>query len=523
MRKSDNRDRLRAKQQFERAMANSAELFQTHIHGVAFGIQEDSFLLQELGHLIQDGEPSIQDDDFRFVIQQGIRLYVNPNIDLRARLAECLRHACPTMKGPERRIAYTVIGAIEDVDFSLDKVGAVVRGYTNQLLETLQRETDDDSRGAEERAWIEQWTQGGLDRQTLLERFGNVGSTGVPAVADLLFDSLEDPTRIQTALELLAVIRTPVAAQVLAYIVSEPILEELQEERALRTLRELRGLALPYILYNLKRHLHEDIPFHWFELLIDTDNTRAVDRILEEVIAHARSPSYREDLQSILPLLDRSNDPGVVGKLLRLITEDAVPDEAVEVIENWVEGSPLAGALDEALENWKKGKTILVRQRDDFNSYASEHPETSLAELRLYWNNAFHESLGWQQRIKFPRGPIETQFERELEEAMIERLSLNPRLEETALRDQIESFQEDWFVTPQDNVIPLAAIYMERQRNDPWLEEIYWNEINGWYIKTAQYFDEGDEVKARHHLNIILSIAPEYPLALMLDRVMAGR
>ena len=69
---------MRAKRQFEHAMADSTELLQIHIDGVAFGIGADNFLLQELGRLIQDGEPSFDNDDFHFVVKQGIRFDVNP-------------------------------------------------------------------------------------------------------------------------------------------------------------------------------------------------------------------------------------------------------------------------------------------------------------------------------------------------------------------------------------------------------------------------------------------------------------
>ncbi len=520
MKKSGRKNRFRAERDFDRAMVDSVELFENLVESVRFPIESDNFLLQELGHLIQDGDPSYEDDDFHFVIKQGIRLYVDPDVDLRAQLVGSLRQAYAGMKGASGRVAHTIIGAIEDVDFSLDVVGAVVQGYTNQLLRTLEDMTEDESVEENARKWIELWTEGTLEEPALLERFRGIGSDGVPAVADLLFDSLEDPIRNNTALNLLSMIHTPVAAQVLAYTISEPILEEKQEEIARKILRELWPMALPYVLYNLRRHAHEDIPFRWFELLIDTDNTRAVDRILEEVVAHGRSDNYREDLLAILPLLDRSNDPGVAGKLLRLMTEDSLPKESVGLIEQWIETSRLALPVEEALERWKDGKMILVRQREDFNSFAAEQAGQSIAELRNDWNTAYHESLGWQQRSQFPRGPIETQYEQKLEEAMIKRLSLNPRLEESALREQIEFFRESWLVTPQDDVIPLVAICLERERDTPWLEEIYWNEINAWYIKAAQYFDEREKGKARHYLDIILKVEPEYPLALMLDGIM---
>ncbi len=522
MRDSNDKSRMRARHNVKRVLADSTRLFQTLIEGVEFGIKPDNFFIQEMGRLIQDGATSFEDEDFHYLIKQGIRLDVNPNVDLRAELSESLRRACPDMKGPARRIARTVIGAVEDVDFSLDVVGTVVHGYTTQLLKALERDTYDDGIDAQARVWVEQWAAGGLDRQDLLNRFCEVGSEGVPAVADLLLDTLDDAERVETALDLLAAVHTPVAAQMLAHVVSEPILEEHQEERARKILKDLWGMAIPYVLYNLRRHIHEDIPFRWLELLIETDYTRAVDRILEEVVAHARSASHREDLLSLLPLLDRSNDPGVVGKLLRLLAEGALSDEALELIEQWVGNSPLAEAVEEALQRVKDGKTILVRRRDDFSAFAGEQAARSLAELRDDWNAAYHESLGWQQRNRIPRGPIETRYEFELEEAMIERLSLNPRLDEDALRDQMEHFRETWLVTPQSSGIPLVAIFLERESTNPWLEEIYWNEINSWYIKAAQYFDEGATDMARHYLDVILKIEPGYPFARMLDRIMTN-
>ena len=519
MRKSKGRNRPREEQRFNLAREDSTGLFQGVVDDIRFPIEPDDFLLQELGRLIEDGESSLETEDFHFVISQGIRLHVNPNIELRARLAEALRRAQPGMRGPVRRVAHAVVGAIEDVDFSLEVVGTVVRGYTNQLLEAVEQMSSAPGVDEDGREWIQQWTKGALDRMTLVGRFRDAKSAGVPAVADLLFDSLEDPTRIDAALELLSAIGTPVAGRVLAYAISEPILEEAQEERARESLRVVWPLVLPYVLYNLRRHSHEDIPFRWLELLVETDNTRAVDRILEEVVAHARSESYHEDLLTALPLLDRSNDPGIVGKLLRLVTRVSLPEEAIELIQRWIEGSPLRKPLEEALARWKSGETILIPRNEDFSAFAAERGDRSLADLRDDWNAAYHESLGWQQRRQFPRGPIETRFDRQLEEEMIDRLSLNPRLEEPVLRDQVESFRDNWLVTSQDDVVPLTAICLERQRNTPWLEEIYWSKINAWYIKAAQYFDEGDQDKARHYLDIILGIEPEYPLARMLDGI----
>ena len=102
---------------------------------------------------------------------------------------------------------------------------------------------------------------------------------------------------------------------------------------------------------------------------------------------------------------------------------------------------------------------------------------------------------------------------------MIEQLSLNPGLEESCLRNQIESFREEWLVTPQDNVVPLIAICLERRRDTPWLEEIHWNAMNLWYIKAAEQLDAGNRSKARQYLDIVLAVEPDYPLARMLARL----
>ena len=101
-------------------------------------------------------------------------------------------------------------------------------------------------------------------------------------------------------------------------------------------------------------------------------------------------------------------------------------------------------------------------------------------------------------------------------------LSLDPKLDKVDLQVQIESFQETWLMTPRDGMIPLVSIYTERSRNNPWMEEIYWREINGWYVKAAQLFDQGIRTKARQYLNIVLQIEPDYPFALALARTLGN-
>jgi hypothetical protein len=72
-------------------------------------------------------------------------------------------------------------------------------------------------------------------------------------------------------------------------------------------------------------------------------------------------------------------------------------------------------------------------------------------------------------------------------------------------------------------MIPLVAIYRERPRENPWLEDVYTREINGLYIEAAGRYDDGDGEGARRRLDRLLEIEPEYPLATALDRVMQSQ
>jgi hypothetical protein len=522
MKKRDKKQRNTARNKFDRAMVDSTDLLAGYLDEVRYPIDAEDFLLFELGRLIDEGTPSFMNDEFRFLVEQSIRITLNPDIDLRARLVERLRREYPHMPSRARKIAPQIIGAIEDSDFSLDRIGAVVRSYTNQMLEVLENTEPDNSGADRARTAIESWREGTLDRFGLFAAIEEGGAEAVPAVADLLLEALGEPETVQTSLELLCLTPCPLAARVIAYVVSEPILEEAQEERAREILGELWPLPRTYILYRLKQHLHEDVPFRWLQILIELGEERAVDRILEELVTHARDENYVEDLRAILDLLDRSRDPGVVGKLLQLLTEETAPEAPLDLLEEWLEHSSLSAEIEAALERWNQGEIIIVPAGEDFNTFATSQPDRGLDDLRRTWNLAYHEVLGWQQRSRFDRGPVEEEFENDLEEAMMRELALNPGLDEDSLRAQIELFREDWLVTRRDNVVPLIAIYLERPRNNVWSDAIYRREINGWYIRAAECFDSGDRAGCRQLLDILLEIEPEYPLARVLDGLTAG-
>ncbi len=516
-------DDSRRKERFDRAMVESTDLLGELIAEVDFPIRTDDFLVYELARLTEDyDQPSFKNEEFRLLVEQGIRLLVDRNIGIRARMVGKLRMAYPEMQPGTRKIAPDVVGAIEDVDFPLHQIGAVVRSFTNQLFQRLEDMPDSSRAEKQAQELVDRWRAGGVDRPTMFEELRDIGSGAAGAVADMLFDAVDDIEVTRTAIELLAMFETPVTARILAYLVSMPILEEDQEERVETALKEFWPMPLPYVLYNLKKHTHEDLPFRWFQLLIEMNQTRGVERTLEEVAVHSIDQSYHEDLLAILSLLDRSKDPGVVGKILRLMTDPRTPDATLRLMEEWLEGADLEPSVEAGLDRWKQGHPVLVPSGEDFHTFAAKHPDRGFEELQGDWNAAYHESLGWQQRASFPRGSLESEFESEFQDSMMRELSLNPRLDEAELREQIESFRENWLMTPRDGVIPLVAIYLERARDNPWLEEIYWCEINGWYVKAAQFLDQGMHGKARQYLNIVLKIEPEYPLAQMLDG-MVGR
>src|SRR5262249_1331012 len=92
----------------------------------------------------------------------------------------------------------------------------------------------------------------------------------------------------------------------------------------------------PYILYSLKPHTHEDIPFRWFQLFVDCDEPSTVDRILEEFLAHADNPDYREDLLALIELLAQSQDPADEDKILQIMKTEGKPEGVESLLEQFL-------------------------------------------------------------------------------------------------------------------------------------------------------------------------------------------
>ena len=187
----------------------------------------------------------------------------------------------------------------------------------------------------------------------LEECAGETPDERIEAAADLLLESPEDRAAAEMALSILASRRSAVTSRILAHVIAEPMLDEDLEARAYGYAKEMWPLARPYILYNLKPHTHEDIPFRWFQLFVECDEASTADRILEEVLVHADDPNYREDLLALVELLGRTKDPTVEEKILQVLNNEQTTRSAREMLEGFLRDTPPRQRAAETPEPWK--------------------------------------------------------------------------------------------------------------------------------------------------------------------------
>jgi tetratricopeptide (TPR) repeat protein len=278
------------------------------LEGFDYRVDCDDFLLYEIGRLIEEDRASLDDEEFREIIDEGIHEHVETRLEVRAEIAERLRQAMPGFARIDQAAAVRVLRAVENIDFPLCDVALILTTYTSYLFQKLE--------GCAAR---------GVSRES--------------EVADALFECLDDRSAVDAALNTLGSIGTPVSARILAHLVSEPMLEEDLEVKAYELLRKMWPLPRHYILYSLKGHNHEDIPFRWFQLLIESNESEGVDRILEELRAHADDPTFREDLLALIELLSRSSDPETEDKLLQMLNDPQTPRAAAEMLEQFLKTS----------------------------------------------------------------------------------------------------------------------------------------------------------------------------------------
>lgn len=324
----------------------SADSLAFVLEGFDYRIDCDEFLLYELGRLIEEEQASFEDEGFRRLIDEGIHEHVDMRLEIRAEIAMHLRSAMPRMDDGLRPIAARVLCAIEDTDFPLRDVGLILRTYTAYLFRKIEEcAGQSTAREDEARTWIERWQNGEVLREEMTKHVKLIGRPAVGPLADLLFDSLEDRTIVETALDTLAAIRTSVSARILAHVVSEPMIDEDLEMKAYGLVRAMWPLPRHYILYWLRPHTHEDLPFRWFQLLIDCKDPAAVDRILEEVLAHGENPEFREDLLTLMELLGRARDADLEEKIMMALNTADTPRPAVRMLEAFLQTHPPVAAV----------------------------------------------------------------------------------------------------------------------------------------------------------------------------------
>jgi hypothetical protein len=279
------------------------------LEGFDYQVDCDDFLLYELGRLIDDDRASLDDEEFRELIDEGIHEHVEIRLELRAEIALRLRVAMPGIDNAEQPAALRVLRAVEDTGFPLRDAGIVLKTYTRYLIQRIQ-----------------ECATRAISRES--------------EVADALFECLDDRTAVEAALNTLGSIPSAVSARILAHLVSEPMLDEDLEMKAYRLVLAMWPLPRHYILFSLKTHSHEDIPYRWFQLLIESNEPTAVDKIMEELRAHADDPTYKEDLVALMELLAQSSDPGLEDKIMQMLNDAQTSPAASQMLEQFLKESP---------------------------------------------------------------------------------------------------------------------------------------------------------------------------------------
>jgi hypothetical protein len=256
------------------------------------------FFLYELGRLIEEDRASLEEAEFHRVIEAGIHEHVERRLDVRADLAMRLRAS----GAPPLRL----LREIEDIEFPLRDIPEIIRSYAAYLFERLEHCSEIPA------------------------------DETITAAADALLDASGDRAAAEASVDRLGSIRSAESARVLAHVISEPMLEEDLEMKAYSYVRSMWPLPRPYILYSLKPHEHEDIPFRWFQLMIECDEPSAVDRILEELLVHGRDTTFREDLAALVELLGHARDPETSDKILQVLNSSAAPLLTVELLEGFL-------------------------------------------------------------------------------------------------------------------------------------------------------------------------------------------
>jgi hypothetical protein len=256
-------------------------------------------------------------------------------------------------------VATGVITAVEDIEIPLRNIPPIMRSYTAYLFRRLDEIADLPLEKSDQaRAWVEHWRSGKVTAAEAITQLKAHGPAAIAAAADLLFESLEQetPDRAATeiAVDVLTGIRSSAAARVLAHVISEPALDEDLEQRAFEAVVKSWPLPRPFILSELRPHTHEDIPWRWFQVLIEAGEIYAVDLILEEFTVHGENPAFQPDLIALSGLLRQSRDPDAEDKIIQVLNAPETPGAAgallQDVLKDWKPRSPAPDSPD----SWRR-------------------------------------------------------------------------------------------------------------------------------------------------------------------------
>jgi hypothetical protein len=340
-------------------MRNTLDALSTIIQGFNYGVAADDFVFYELGRMLEEDRGSFEDEEFRRLIDDGIQRHVEDQLPVRANLAARFRLALPGLDLKTHDVAMRVIHAIENVETDLRNVAVIVGSYTAYLFEKLENLGD---------AMADQANQQEVQRRTA-------------AAADLLFEAPDDRASAETAIELLGRIRTLTSSRVLAHVIAEPMLEETLEEKAYQALRSLWPLPRHYMLYELRSHTHQDLPFRWFQLLLESSDIIGVDLILEEFRMHGKSAAYQEDLAALSELLSKARDPETEEKVLQLLNDPETPRPVADMLEEFIRNYRKPEPLELTSDPWAR-RTALLETNRRYRKAARLYDSAQPAEAR---------------------------------------------------------------------------------------------------------------------------------------------
>ncbi len=318
------------------SIGESVDIITHRISGFDFKLVSDDFVLFELSRMIEEDRASFEDEEFRILIDEGIQQHIEDNLEIRAELAGALRSAIDGMDAATETIARRVIRALENTEYDLRNAGVVVRTYTAYLFERLQSLEDNSNSEQEARRLLEEWNSGVLTSEELSIRMHPIAASAAGPVAEFLFNAAENRRTVEMAVGVLSRIRSAVSARVLAHVIAEPLLDEDLEMRAYESVRETWPLARPFILHSIDAHAHEDLPFRWFQLLMDVQDLTASQRIYDELCVHGSNPDYHEDLWALTILLAQSRDPEIENQVLEWLNSPETPAVVVPMLQEFL-------------------------------------------------------------------------------------------------------------------------------------------------------------------------------------------